>query len=80
MAILDFQAAMGYYQGSARVLVWPTNSLLNKRVLMRFQARDAMFSQNGFEHRISERPWGASVFNSWYCSGFKIDGNGLVLA
>jgi hypothetical protein len=45
MAILDFQAAMGCYQGSARVLVWPTNGL-RKRVLMRFQARDALEPDN----------------------------------
>jgi hypothetical protein len=65
MAILDFQAAMGCYQGSARILVWSTNGLRNKRVLIRFQARAAMFSKNGLEHRIRERPCVKAIEQYW---------------
>ena len=65
IAILEFQAAMGCYQGSTRVLVWPTNGLRNKHVLVRFQARDVMFSKNGVEHRIRERPRVKAIEQYW---------------
>jgi hypothetical protein len=45
--------------------VWPTNLLRNQRVLMRFQARDAIVSKNGLEHRIRERSCVKAIEQYW---------------